>query len=67
MKFADLTLSECISICDSNICSRCPLHRKYVLFYNSDTNNYEHCLLQAMTKPEYAYTFMEEEINYERN
>lgn len=67
MKFQDMTVSDCIKICDSHMCIKCPLFRKYVLFYNHDTGNYEHCLLRSMSKPEYAYPFMEEEINYERN
>lgn len=67
MKFAELTIAECINICDCSICSQCPLFRRYTLFYNHETDQYEHCLLRTMIKPEYAYPFMEEEINYERN
>lgn len=67
MKFQNLTISDCISICDSHNCRDCPLYRKYPLFYNPEIDQYEHCMLRVTIKPEYAYPFMEEEITYERS
>ncbi len=65
MKLGDMTFSKMLEVCDSHICVGCPLYRRYAIFYNKATNEYEHCLIKSIFDKSVAYVVQNETVEIE--
>lgn len=65
MRLGDMTFSKILEVCDSHICSGCPLHVRYPIFYNRVTNEYEYCYVKTLLDNSAAYAVQNEELEIE--
>lgn len=65
MRLGDMTFSKIVEVCDSHICSGCPLHGRHPIFYNRVTDEYEYCYVKTLLDNSVAYAVQNEELEIE--